>query len=69
LLIHQLREEINQNDSSIVVQQLQEDNKKLQKLVVRYKKLALTGTQTDEIHTEKTTAMTQTDEVQSYSYT
>jgi len=80
MLIHQLCEEINENDLSIVVQQLQkdnkelqEDNKKLQQLVNKYKELehvetALTATQTDEIHVEKTTAMTQTDEVQLYSY-
>jgi len=80
MLIHQLREEINENDLSIMVQQLQKDNKELQEdnnelqqLVVKYKEsehveTALTGTQTDEIHVEKATAVTQTDEVQLYSY-
>jgi len=80
MLIHQLQEEISKNDLSIVVQQLQkdnkelqQDNKELQQLVVKYKELehvetTLTGTQTNEIHVEKTTVVTQTDEVQLYSY-
>jgi len=73
MLIHQLHEEINENDLSTMVQQLQKENKELQQLVVKYKELedvetTSTGTQTDEIHIEKAMAMTQTNEVQLCSY-
>jgi len=68
MLIHQLREELNENDLSIMVQQLQkdnkelkqdnkelqQDNKELQQLVDKYKELE---------HVETTLTGTQTDEI------
>ena len=52
--INQLREEANEKDLSIKVKQLQKENKDLQGVVNKYKKLdakaALTGLQTDEVY-------------------
>ena len=53
--INQLREEANEKDSSIKFEQLQKQNKDLQYLVNKYKKLdtkaASTGPETDEVAT------------------
>ena len=53
--INQLREEVNEKESSIKVEQLQKQNKDLQYLVNKYKildtKAASTGPQTDEVRT------------------
>ena len=56
MLIHKLREEINENDLSLVVQQLQKENKELRQLVdiskeSKHVETALIGTQTDEVRT------------------
>ena len=52
--INQLHEEADEKDSSIKFEQLQKQNKDLQYLVNKYKKLdtkiAPTGPQTDEVH-------------------
>ena len=63
IIINQLREEVDEKNSSVKVQQLQKENKDLQQLVNKYKEKKHIDKEVNEVETVSTS--TQTDEVAS----